>query len=153
MSDLTDSIQRGWATADPDAPEPTVSYFHDLLGQHPADPHALFAYASALDFASREAEAAPAYEQAFAADYHQCLWYMCFPTCLDKGCQQAGDVFSRFQCANKQEVRTLQRELSTDFRVRHCRPAGKYMGRRLRDYAYSFRLNVQVLPYTGRRMV
>jgi hypothetical protein len=30
MTDLTDAIQRGWATADPDAPEPTVSYFHDL---------------------------------------------------------------------------------------------------------------------------
>jgi tetratricopeptide (TPR) repeat protein len=67
MSDLTDAIQRGWATADPDAPEPTVSYFYDLLGQHPGDPHALFAYAGALDFASREAEAAPMYEQAFAA--------------------------------------------------------------------------------------
>lgn len=67
MTDLTDAIQRGWAAADPDAPEPTVSYFLDLLGQHPGDRHALFAYASALDFASREAEAAPAYEQAFAA--------------------------------------------------------------------------------------
>lgn len=64
MSDLADAIQRGWATANPDAPEPTVSYFYDLLGQHPEDQHALFACASALDFASREAEAAPAYERA-----------------------------------------------------------------------------------------
>lgn len=67
MTDLADAIQRGWAAADPDAPEPTVSYFHGLLGQHPEDRHALLAYASALDFASREAEAAPVYEQAIAA--------------------------------------------------------------------------------------
>jgi tetratricopeptide (TPR) repeat protein len=67
MTDLTDAIQRGWAAADPDAPEQTVSYFHDLLGRQPEDRHALFAYASALDFASREAEAAPVYERAFAA--------------------------------------------------------------------------------------
>ena len=53
MTDLTDTIQRGWATADADAPEPTVTYFHNLLGQHPEDRHALFAYASALDFAGR----------------------------------------------------------------------------------------------------
>jgi tetratricopeptide (TPR) repeat protein len=67
MTDLTDAIQRGWATADADAPEPTVSYFRDLLAGHASDPHALFAYAGALDFAAREAEAAPVYEQAFAA--------------------------------------------------------------------------------------
>lgn len=67
MTDLTDAIQRGWATADSDAPEPTVAYFRDLLARHPEDRYALFAYASALDFAGREAEAAPAYEQAFAA--------------------------------------------------------------------------------------
>ena len=40
----------------------------DLLAHHPRDRHALFAYASALDFAGREADAAPAYERAFAAD-------------------------------------------------------------------------------------
>jgi tetratricopeptide (TPR) repeat protein len=67
MTDLTDAIERGWATADADAPEPAVSYFRDLLAQHPCDRHALLAYASALDFAGREAEAVPAYEQAFAA--------------------------------------------------------------------------------------
>jgi tetratricopeptide (TPR) repeat protein len=67
MTDLTDAIQRGWALSDADAPEPTVAYFQNLLTQHPEDRHALFAYASALDFADREAEAAPAYEQAFAA--------------------------------------------------------------------------------------
>jgi tetratricopeptide (TPR) repeat protein len=67
MTDLTEAIQRGWATADADAPEPAVSYFRDLLAQHPRDRHALFAYASALDFADREADAVPAYEQAFAA--------------------------------------------------------------------------------------
>jgi tetratricopeptide (TPR) repeat protein len=67
MTDLTEAIERGWATADGDAPEPVVAYFRDLLAQHPADQHALFAYAGALDFAGREADAAPAYEQAFAA--------------------------------------------------------------------------------------
>jgi tetratricopeptide (TPR) repeat protein len=67
MTDLTDAIQRGWAAADPDAPEPTISYFHDLFAGHPSDRHALFAYAGALDFAGREAEAVPVYEQAFAA--------------------------------------------------------------------------------------
>jgi tetratricopeptide (TPR) repeat protein len=67
MTDLTDTIQRGWAAADAEAPDPTVSYFRDLLAQHPGDRYALLAYASALDFADREAEAAPAYEQAFAA--------------------------------------------------------------------------------------
>jgi tetratricopeptide (TPR) repeat protein len=67
MTDLTDAIQRGWATADGDAPEPTVAYFRDLLAHHPGDRHALLAYAGALDFAGLEADAAPAYEQAFAA--------------------------------------------------------------------------------------
>lgn len=67
MTDLTEAIQRGWATADADAPEPVVAYFRDLLALHPADRHARFAYAGALDFAGREADAVPAYEQAFAA--------------------------------------------------------------------------------------
>jgi hypothetical protein len=53
MTDLTDAIQRGWATADPDAPELTVSYFRDLLAGHADDRHALFAYAGALDFTAR----------------------------------------------------------------------------------------------------
>jgi tetratricopeptide (TPR) repeat protein len=66
MTDLTDAIQHGWAAADADAPQPTVTYFTDLLAHHPHDPHALLAYASALDFAGCEADAAPAYEQAFA---------------------------------------------------------------------------------------
>jgi tetratricopeptide (TPR) repeat protein len=67
MTDLTDAIQQGWATADAGAPEPTVTYFRDLLARYPGDRHALLAYAGALDFAGREADAAPAYEQAFAA--------------------------------------------------------------------------------------
>lgn len=67
MTDLTDAIQRGWATADGDAPEPTVAFFRDLLAHHPGDRHALLAYAGALDFAGLEADAAPVYEQAFAA--------------------------------------------------------------------------------------
>jgi tetratricopeptide (TPR) repeat protein len=67
ITELTEAIQCGWETADADAPEPTVTYFRDLLAQHPRDRHALFAYASALDFAGREADAVPAYERAFAA--------------------------------------------------------------------------------------
>jgi predicted Zn-dependent protease len=67
MTDLTDAIQHGWAAADADAPDPAVAYFRDLLARHPRNKHALLAYASALDFADREADAAPAYEQAFAA--------------------------------------------------------------------------------------
>jgi tetratricopeptide (TPR) repeat protein len=67
MTDLTDAIERGWAAADADAPEPTVTYFRDLLASNPQDRHALFEYAGALDFADRDAEAVPAYEQAFDA--------------------------------------------------------------------------------------
>ncbi len=67
MTGLADAISDGWAAADRDDPGPTVSYFRGLLDQHPAEPRALFGYASALDFAGREAEAAPVYEQAFAA--------------------------------------------------------------------------------------
>jgi len=63
----SDAIQAGWAAANPDDPEPTVGYFRDLLRKHPADARALAEYAGALDFADREAEAAPVYEQAFAA--------------------------------------------------------------------------------------
>jgi hypothetical protein len=65
MTDLPEAIRQGWADAQRDDPERTVGYFRDLLGRHPADAHALFEYAGALDFADREAEAAPVYEQAF----------------------------------------------------------------------------------------
>lgn len=67
MTALSDAISRGWAQADRDNPGPTVSYFRDLLRQHPADASALFAYAGGLDFAGQEEEAAGFYEQAFAA--------------------------------------------------------------------------------------
>ena len=67
MSALSDAIERGWAAARRDDPESTVGYFRDLARQHPGDAHALFEYAGALDFAGREAEAAPVYEQAFSA--------------------------------------------------------------------------------------
>ena len=67
MSALSDAIERGWAAAQRDDPEPTIGYFRDLARQHPGDAHALFEYAGALDFAGREAEAAPVYEQAFSA--------------------------------------------------------------------------------------
>jgi Flp pilus assembly protein TadD len=67
VTDLSDAIERGWAAARREDPEPTVGYFRDLAGQHPGDARALFEYAGALDFAGREAEAAPVYEQAFSA--------------------------------------------------------------------------------------
>lgn len=67
MSALSDAIGRGWAAARREDPEPTVGYFRELAGQHPGDALAVFEYAGALDFAGREAEAAPVYEQAFAA--------------------------------------------------------------------------------------
>jgi tetratricopeptide repeat protein len=67
MTDLSEAIRQGWADARRDDPERTVGYFRNLLGQHPADARALFEYAGALDFADREAEAAPVYEQAFSA--------------------------------------------------------------------------------------
>jgi tetratricopeptide (TPR) repeat protein len=55
------------ASARRENPEPTVGYFRDLCRQHPGDARALFEYAGALDYAGREAEAAPVYEQAFSA--------------------------------------------------------------------------------------
>jgi tetratricopeptide (TPR) repeat protein len=67
MTELSEAIRQGWADARRDDPERTVGYFRDLLQQHPADARALFEYAGALDFADREAEAAPVYEQAFSA--------------------------------------------------------------------------------------
>lgn len=67
MTSLDGAIARGWAEAQRDNPEPTVIYFRDLLSRHPHIAEALFAYASALDFAGHEAAAASAYEKAFAA--------------------------------------------------------------------------------------
>jgi Flp pilus assembly protein TadD len=67
VTTLPDAIERGWAAARREDPEPTVGYFRDLAGQHPGDARALFEYAGALDFAGREAEAAPVYEQSFSA--------------------------------------------------------------------------------------
>jgi tetratricopeptide (TPR) repeat protein len=65
FSDLV--LSGGWAVARREDPEPTIGYFRDLAWQHPGDASALFEYAGALDFAGREAEAAPVYEQAFSA--------------------------------------------------------------------------------------
>jgi hypothetical protein len=67
MSTLSEAIEAGWAAARRDEPGPTVGYFRDLLGEHPGDARALLAYAGALDFADREAEALPVYEQAFSS--------------------------------------------------------------------------------------
>ena len=61
------AIERGWAAARREDPGPTVEYFRELAKQHPGDARAMFEYAGALDFAGREAEAAPVYEQAFSA--------------------------------------------------------------------------------------
>jgi tetratricopeptide (TPR) repeat protein len=67
VTTLSEAIEQGWAAARREDPEPTVGYFRDLLRQHPGDARALFEYAGALDYADREAEAAPVYEQAFSA--------------------------------------------------------------------------------------
>ncbi len=67
MSALSDAIEQGWAAARREDAGATVGYFRDLLRQHPGDARALFEYAGALDYAGREAEAAPVYEQAFSA--------------------------------------------------------------------------------------
>lgn len=67
MTTLDTAIANGWAEAQRHDPEPTVVYFRHLLARHPNTPEAFFAYACALDYAGHEAEAAPAYEQAFVA--------------------------------------------------------------------------------------
>ncbi|WP_222840687.1 tetratricopeptide repeat protein [Actinosynnema mirum] len=67
MTTVDEAVERGWANADPDDPEPTVEHFRALLAEHPDDVVALFEYAGSLDYAGHEAEAAPAYERAFAA--------------------------------------------------------------------------------------
>ena len=67
MSALGDAIKAGWEAARREDPGATVGYFRDLLRQHADDARALFEYAGALDFAGREAEAAPVYERAFSA--------------------------------------------------------------------------------------
>jgi hypothetical protein len=67
MTALSDAIKTGWDEARADDPEPTVRYVRDLLGQYPGDARARFEYASALDFAGREAEAVPVCEQSFSA--------------------------------------------------------------------------------------
>jgi tetratricopeptide (TPR) repeat protein len=67
VTTLSEAIEQGWAAARREDPESTVGYFRDLLRQHPGDARALFEYAGALDYADREAEAAPVYEQAFSA--------------------------------------------------------------------------------------
>lgn len=67
MTALSDFITKVWAEAQRDNPEPTVIRFRDLLVRHPNSREALFAYASALDYGGHEADAASAYERAFAA--------------------------------------------------------------------------------------
>lgn len=67
MTELGAEIERGWAAARRDDPEPTVAYFADLLARHPSRLDALQAHAEALDYAGHEAEAVPAYERVLAA--------------------------------------------------------------------------------------
>lgn len=66
MIDL-ESVEAAWAAADPEKPEPTVAFFAELRDRHPDDARAVYEYASALDFAGREGEAAPQYERAIDA--------------------------------------------------------------------------------------
>lgn len=67
MADLAAAVEVGWAAADDERPEATIAYFRGLLDAHPDDARAILEYAGSLDFAGREAEAAPVYEQAFKA--------------------------------------------------------------------------------------
>jgi tetratricopeptide (TPR) repeat protein len=64
---IREVIAAGWAAASAEDPEPTVRYFAGLLREHPDNASALLEYAGALDFAGRESEAAPVYQQALAA--------------------------------------------------------------------------------------
>jgi len=68
MADMSfdDLVAHGWERARRDAPEATVTYFAELLAERPDDPRGLYEYASALDFADREVDAAPLYERALA---------------------------------------------------------------------------------------
>jgi tetratricopeptide (TPR) repeat protein len=66
-SGFSEAVRRGWGEARAEEPGPTVAYFLELMRRYPGDAGALFEYAGALDFAGREAEAAPVYEEAFAA--------------------------------------------------------------------------------------
>jgi hypothetical protein len=56
-------IASGWEQASRENAAPTVRYFETLLLEDRRDARLLFEYASALDFAGREAEALPVYEQ------------------------------------------------------------------------------------------
>lgn len=64
---IDDEIAAAWHRADPERPQATVDHFAELLAAHPGEPRAVYEYASALDFAGREADAAPEYERALAA--------------------------------------------------------------------------------------
>lgn len=66
-TELDERIRLGWSRSRPEAPEATVAYFADLVARHQGNALALFAYASSLDLADRDAEAAAAYERALAA--------------------------------------------------------------------------------------
>jgi tetratricopeptide (TPR) repeat protein len=65
VNELGEAIRTGWAAALPEEPELTVAYFRSLVADHPTHPSALFAYASALDFAGEDERAITEYERAF----------------------------------------------------------------------------------------
>jgi len=61
-----EEIAAAWAAFDPEAPDKTLAYFADVSAANPDDARAVFEYASALDSAGREEEAAREYERALA---------------------------------------------------------------------------------------
>lgn len=61
---LDQTVSDAWASADPDDPYATVTFFRDLLAQDPTDPARQFELANAYDGVGREAEAVPHYESA-----------------------------------------------------------------------------------------
>lgn len=63
--DLRTAATEGWATADRADPQPTVTYFKELLAQHPSEILALYHCARAHDWAGEPHLAVPLYERAF----------------------------------------------------------------------------------------
>jgi hypothetical protein len=60
-----DRIASFWATADDSDPEPTLTAMRPLIEERPpADPAALYEWASVQDFLGRESEAIPLYRAA-----------------------------------------------------------------------------------------
>src|SRR5687767_385542 len=78
------AIARGEAM-ERDDPAGAIRHFHDLAVRHPDDARVMFAYAGALDFAGREAEAVAPYRRARElglADDLLPRWYVQFGSTL-----------------------------------------------------------------------